>query len=281
MYRQLFIFFFSLFPLLGYAEEKIALVSMAPYIGMCDQLTDKQVRCEVLVPPGFSSHTYEPTPKQILKAGRASIWFSLGELFEARVRAALEAENPKLVIVDLRQGLDLITAHGHEDHCHGCGAADTHIWMSPKMMMVQVELMAKSLEARFPDLAPTIQKNRGPLLAKIDALDKEIEAILKSHKGEVVYVSHPAYGYFCREFGIEERSIEFEGKDPTPKKLFTLVEMAKKDKVSTIFIQKQYSTKAAELVAHELGAKLVLLDPYSEDYFGSMKEIALQFAGAK
>ena len=285
MYLRFFLFIFGLLPVLSFGAEPVVLVSMAPYVEMVNELTSKQVHVELLVPAGFSAHTYEPTPKQIMNATKGSIWFTVGELFEARVQAALQSENPKLVVVDLRQGLSLMNGHdhehdNHEGHHHNCGGADTHIWMSPKMMQPQVELMAKSLSSVFPELASTIEKNKGPLLDKLEALNKTIHTMLDSHKGQIIFVGHPAYGYFCREYGLVEESIEFEGKDPTPKHLYKLIEGAKADKVHTIFIQKQYGTKAAELVAHELGAKLVWLDPYSEHYFESMLEIAKSFSEA-
>lgn len=289
MYLHLLIFFISCIPILGFstervALERVALVSMAPYVGIVQDLTDKQVQVELLVPAGFSAHTYEPTPKQIMNATKGAIWFTVGELFESRVEAALKADNPNLVVVDLRQGLSLMGGHKHDEHdghSHCCGGADTHIWMSPKMMLTQVELMAKSLKNVFPELTPIIEKNKGLLLDRLHSLDKEIHTLLDAHKGEIIFVAHPAYGYFCREYGLVEQSIEFEGKDPTPKHLYKLIEKAKADKVHTIFIQMQYGTKAAELVAHEIGAKLVTLNPYSEHYFESMLEIAKSFSEAE
>lgn len=281
MYLCRLLFLFCCVSALGFAAERVALVSMAPYVGMVQALSDNQVQVELLVPAGFSAHTYEPTPKQIMNATKGAIWFTVGELFETRVEAALKAENPALVVVDLRQGLSLMGGHDHEGHFHCCGSADTHIWMSPKMMQTQVGLMAKSLIDVFPELAPTIEKNKAPLLERLSSLDKEIHTLLDAHKGQIIFVAHPAYGYFCREYGLIEQSIEFEGKDPTPKHLYKLIEKAKTDNVHTIFIQMQYGTKAAELVANEIGAKLVVLNPYSEHYFESMLQIAKSFSEAK
>ncbi len=270
---------FLLLPLASFASERLALVSVAPYVELVDELTEKQVTVQLLVPPGFSSHTYEPTPKEIINATKASIWFTIGELFEERVERALKSENPKLVTVDLRQGLSLMGGHTHEGSDHIC-SQDTHIWMSPKMMMQQVKHMAKSLGSVFPEIKDTVDKNEPLVLAKLEKLDTEIRHILAPYKGKTIFVSHPAYGYFCREYDLHEESIEFEGKDPTPKQLYNLINEAKEDKVETIFIQKQYSTKAADLIAKEIGAKLILLDPYSEHYFDSMLLIAKSIAEA-
>ena len=208
MFLKIIILFCTL-PLFAFAKEPTALISMAPYVKMVEELTDSKVSVELLVPAGFDAHTYEPTPRQILNATKASIWFIVGEPFEVRAKRALLADNPNLVIVDLREGLDLL--YEHECHHHK-SEADTHIWMSPKMMKMQVLLIAKSLQKQFPELSDLIEKNTGPLIARLDALDREIHTLLDPHKGEVVLVAHPAYGYFCREYGLVQMSIEFEGK---------------------------------------------------------------------
>jgi len=262
--------------------EELVLVSVAPYQLMCEELTNGAVEVEVLVPVGYSLHTYEPTPKQIIRAAKAKVWFIVGEIFEKKVSVALREQNPKLDIVDLRDGLELMDEHEEEEHHHHHeDEKDPHIWMSPKMMLVQVRHMALSLIQAFPELKEQIEEKKEALLQKLAQLDYEMHEILKGSRGKVVFVSHPAYGYLCQEFGLKQVSIEFEGKDPTPRQLNRLLEQARKEKIGTIFTQKQYSTKASDLLAQELGAKIVLLDPYSKNYFESMLEIAKQFAEAK
>lgn len=281
MFRSLF---FSLLFFVGCQLEanELVLVSVAPYETMCKELTANGVDIELLVPVGDSLHTYEPRPKQILRAAKAKLWFIIGEVFEKKVIRALHEQNPQLAIIDLRDGLELMVEEEHEhEHHHHEDETDPHIWMSPKMMLVQVSHMAESLKGTFPELKLTIEQNVKSLTTRLEALDKEIREILKDSKGKTIFVSHPAYGYFCREYGLNQVSIEFEGKDPTPRQLNDLLEQARKDHVRTIFTQKQYSTKASNLIAEELQAKVVLLDPYSKNYFESMREIAKSIAEAK
>lgn len=285
MFRSLF---FSVLFFVGcqLGANELVLVSVAPYETMCKELTANGIDIELLVPVGDSLHTYEPRPKQVLRAAKAKLWFIIGEVFEKKVIKALHEQNPNLAIVDLRDGLDLMReeehVHDHEHvHHHHEDETDPHIWMSPKMMQVQVSHMAESLKEAFPELQLTIEQNAKSLITRLEALDKEIREILKDSKGKTIFVSHPAYGYFCREYGLDQVSIEFEGKDPTPRQLNDLLEQARKDHVRTIFTQKQYSTKASNLIAQELQAKIVLLDPYSKNYFESMREIAKSIAEAK
>jgi zinc transport system substrate-binding protein len=85
--------------------------------------------------------------------------------------------------------------------------------------------------------------------------------------------SHPAFGYYCQEFGLKQLSIEYEGKDPLPQDIVQTLEEAKKSKVRAVFIQKQYNNKGAELIAEKLGLPVYLVDPYAEEYFENLRFI--------
>lgn len=275
MYKNILLFLLCFFMPSLYGEERLVLVTVAPYVDMVQALVDKEVTVQLVVPTGYSSHTFEPTPRQMLRASHAQIWFIIGELFETKAIKALQAQNPKLRVVDLRQGLSLLSDHTCKAHSH---AADLHIWMSPKMIETQVRLMAKSLEETFPELKEKIERNLKTLLTKLEELDTFIRNTLKDAVGKTIFVSHPAYGYFCREFGLQQVSIEFEGKDPTPRQIVQIVERARKDKITHIFVQEQYSRKASQIIANEIGAEIVVLDPYAENYFPNMQQIATSFA---
>ncbi len=255
------------------------LVSVAPHKFFVEQIAQNTVEVHLMVPAGASAHTYEPTPRQMLKAGRAELWFCIGEAFEKRAIQALTSHYPSLVIIDLRQGLALIDAE-HRHGCKGCcsGGADLHFWLSARQAQIQAQRIAEALSNAYPQHAPFYRDNLATFQRELRELDAELSALLTPLKNRAVLVSHPAYAYFCRDYELEQYSIEMEGKDPTPQQMTRLLQVARKLQVHTIFIQMQYSRKAAELLAHTLHAKLVLLDPYGEDYFRTMREIAHAFA---
>ena len=84
----------------------IVLVSVAPHKFFVEQIAKESVQVHLMVPAGASSHTYEPTPRQMVTAGQAKLWFRIGEPFENRAVQALTSHHPDLEIIDLRQGLD-------------------------------------------------------------------------------------------------------------------------------------------------------------------------------
>lgn len=260
-------------------QAHTVLVSLAPYKFFVERIADKTVDVHLMVPAGASAHTYEPTPKEMLAAGNADVWFTIGEPFEARASMALQSHHPAMLLVDLRKGVDQISSHDHPGHaCSNPNCRDSHVWMSPRQSKVQVRLIAETLTKLYPENKALYDANLQKLLDNLDALDKEIADLLKPLKQRVIMVSHPAYAYFCRDYNLRQLSIEFEGRDPTPQQLTQVIQDARKNKIRTIFIQPQYGNKGARLIAESIGAKVVTLDPYSEDYFNSMRQIAHQFA---
>lgn len=255
------------------------LVSVAPHKFFVEKIAGSSVKVLLMVPAAASAHTYEPTPKQMLDATKADLWFYVGEGFEPRVRAALQSYHPEMQFIDLRQNLDLISCeNGHRCCAHHQSCYDLHYWLSPKQAKIQAETIASALSHRFPENATLYKNNLNEFLTELTHLNQEIEHLLTQPHNPVIMVSHPAYAYFCRDYGCQQLSIEFEGKDPTPQQLTKILNAARQNKIHTIFIQAQYSSKGAKLIAAQIGAKVVNLDPYSEHYFDSLLTIARAFA---
>lgn len=266
----------------GAAQKPIVLVSVAPYKHFVEQVAADTVDVALMVPAGTSSHTFEPTPRQMLNASRADIWFQIGEGFEDKAGRALKSYHSDMIFVDLRQGIDLIYCR-EEERCHCTQhmldtCIDPHFWLSPKEVKKQVQVIATALQQKYPQHRQLYQEKAQQLIAKLDELDKEIAAQLASARGSSILVSHPAYGYFCRDYQCHQLSIELEGKDPTPRELTRILTEARTAHLDKVFIQMQYNSKGARLIAQEIGAQVIVLDPYAENYFDSMREIARNFA---
>ncbi len=254
------------------------LVSVAPYKHLVERIAGDTVAVGLLVPPAANVHTYEPTMKQVLASGKADLWFRIGESFEPRVAKALTAHNSKLQLIDMRQGLDLIEGEGcHEGCCHPEGK-DLHYWLSARLMKQEARIVADTLSKRYPANAARYQQALKEHLSELDSLEKQLSEILNPVRGKTILVTHPAYAYLCRDYGLAQLAVEVEGKDPSSRKLTALINKAQELRVKTIFTQTQYSDKAAKIIAGQLGASLVLLDPYAENYMTNLLLISQQFA---
>lgn len=253
-----------LIPLFLFSESVI--VSVLPHKFFVDKISGNSIDVIVMIPAGASPHTYEAPPKMILAASQADMWFTIGEGFEQKAIEAITAHRP-LKVVDLRKGLSLIPA----GCCHG--GEDLHIWMSLRLAQTEAKTIANALIEKYPEHKALYEKNLELFLNELNTLDIKLSAELAPFKGRTILVSHAAYGYLCRDYGLYQLSIEMEGHEPTPRRTDALLKEAQRLRISTIFVQPQYSVKGADIFARTLNARTVVLDPYSEDYLKSMETI--------
>lgn len=265
-------------------SSHLVLVTVAPHKYLVERIAGGTVDVEVIVPSTANVHTFEPKPKQMLRAAEADLWFRIGEFFEDNLESSLKASRPSLRVLDLRQGLDLI--YGDQEHgvcCHhNAHGMDLHFWLSPKQLQIQARTVAMALIARYPEHEEIYRKALQKHLRELDRLDDELRVEMARIKGRTILVMHPAYGYFCRDYGFEQLSIETEGKDPTPQQQTNLLRKIKALRLRTIFTQIQYSPKVADLVSQQMGpdAKVISLDPYAEDYMQNLRTMARHFIQA-
>lgn len=266
----------STFAGFAHAAPPHVIVSVAPHRYLVERIAGDTVQVDLLVPTGASAHTYEPTPKQVLANTQAALWFRMGEGFEARVLRTLQQYNPKLIVVDLRNGVDIICADGTHHTCCSChgNSEDLHFWLSARQAQIQAQTIANALTNLLPENTERYQTALSSLLQELKDTDEALTKQLAPVQQRIMMVSHPAYAYFCRDYNFRQLSIEVEGKDPTPQTMNKLLQQARNLHIDRIYAQLQYSTKGAQLFAKQLGAQLVILDPYAENIIDTLHTIA-------
>ncbi len=269
---RLLLFFLFIFCLPVCDAAPKVLVSVAPQKFLVETIAKNHVEVVVLVPSGASPHSYEPSMRQMMEAFEGKIWFRIGEGFETRAQSVLSTQ---MDIVDQREGVHLLPCGCHHQDRD---AHDSHIWLSPNALKIQAQTITKALSRHFPDLTSFFEKNCSLLCHELDALDEEIRSLVASCQCRTVLVSHPAFGYFCRDYGFVQLSIEIEGKEPTPKQVTLLLQEARKAGIHRVYVQPQYNQKGAVRVAQELHATLETIDPYQEDVIASLRKIAQLFS---
>jgi zinc transport system substrate-binding protein len=259
-------------------EKPTVLVTLAPYAHVVKRIAGDLVHVETLIPEGANPHLYEAPPQAVKNHQNADLWIYLGEGFDRKMLQFLKETEQKILTLDVAEGLDLLPGPGLCACCHSQEGRDLHIWLSPQLMKPQAQRIATALASLLPDHEPAIQEGLQHLLIELDALHISLAGLLSDKKGEVVMVSHPALGYFCREFGLEQVSIEIEGKDPRPKQIAEMLSLAKQRNVRTIFTEPQHSSKGAQVLALELGIPTEQIDPYTENYPDMLGKLAQAIA---
>ena len=262
-------------------------VPIPPLKSLAEAVGGSRVVVSVLVPPGADPHTFEPKPRQMTELARARAYFALGMPFEEILLSRIARTTPSLKVLRVDRGIPRIPMEGpsHEEeeaqegHHHEEGL-DPHVWLSPRNGLVLVQNLRDDLCALDPAGAGTYRRNAQALSDRIRALDRDLTSLFAPRKGMTLLVFHPAWGYFCRDYGLVQLAVEAEGKEPKPAQMKALIDQGRERKVKVLFVQPQISSKSAATLAKALNARVVKADPLAEDWLGNLRRQARIFREA-
>lgn len=267
------------------------LVAVDPCAYFVERIGADRVQVATLTPEGKSPETFAPTPAQLADFASSQLFFLTGLPVEERFLANIQSIAPNAVVVDLRRGLELLPnphrhshegedadedapSHDHADHDEEeLSSLDPHLWTSPQIARSIVAKILEALIQLAPDAEDTFRANAAKLDQELADLQTRTRDALAPFQGNFFLVFHPAYGYYAREFGVEQRAIENEGKTPSPRELEELVRDSREQRVAALIVQPEFNRASAQVVADALGAKLVVHSPLQKDYFENIDEL--------
>lgn len=268
-------------------KKPVIFVSILPQKYFVERIAGDNYQVEVMIPPGMGHSDYDPTPAQMKQLAQAQLFFRIGYIiFEEAWMETIAKNNPQLKIINTSDGCSLLKEEepfsgednhaGHAEHSateihkHNASGIDPHIWLSPKEVRIQAKHYLDALILNNPVAKDAYTKNYITLIADVNKLDSTLKKELAPLHDRKFMVYHPALTYLAKDYQLHQVSIEYAGKEPTASYLFNLVDLARKEKVKVIFIQKQYDTKNASAIATEIGARLVQFDHMAPDWLDNM-----------
>ena len=250
-------------------------VSIAPQKYFVERIGGDEVQVEVMVNPGESPATFNPNPKKMSQLANAKLYFSIGVPFEKVWISRIKNIQPKLKVVPLNKKI-YIAPSSHPQHDEG----DPHIWLSPPLVKIMAAEIEASLSRQRPEKSDFFKINYQTLIKEIDKLDQEIQQVFAKGKNRTFMVFHPAWTHFAEAYGLEQISIENQGKEPGPRALQRIINKGKKLNIKVIFVQKQFGLSVAKKIAKMIGATVKEMDPLTENYMDSMRNTAKAISGA-
>lgn len=266
-------------------------VSLQPYSNVVKEIGGNEVQVVAMLPPGADPHTFEPKPASLREFAKATVYFSDGSGMDAAWLPRFKGVNKNVNVISLAQGITWLEEDEphhegevhHDAHHDGDEEMDPHLWTSPVQMMLIAENVCQalmSLDAAHRDL---YRKRTDDLKSRLGNLDMELRQSIDKlpANGRSFIVFHPAYGYFARDYGMKQLTVEVDGKEPKPRDLANLVKTGKSNNVHIVFVQPQFSRRAAATLAKELQASILDTDPLSYDYEGNIRKLLSAIAAQK
>jgi len=275
-------------PSIAWAKEPIPVVASFSILGdMVERIGGEHVALTTLVGRNGDAHVYQPTPKAARAVSEAEILFMNGLEFEGWLERLSEAAAFKGALVVATTGIEPIAFDEHDDHDddhadhddhdddhkeehadhddhdhagHDHGAYDPHAWLSPKLVISYADNITAGLAKADPANAGAFYKNRAKFVAELEALDREIAAMMATLPTErrTVVTSHDAFQYFARDYGltfIAPQGLSTES-EASAKDVAKLIKQMRAQNISAAFVENIADPRLLKQIASETGATI-------------------------
>lgn len=252
---------------------KIEIVAtLFPQYDFAKQIGGDKVNVTLLLPPGTETHTYEPSPQDIISISNANMFIYTGKYMEPWSERIISGIDSDTKVLDASKNINLIHSeddddeeheehHHEEEHHHH--EYDPHIWLDPQNAIVMVNNITDELCAIDKENEEYYRANSEKLIKEIQELDYDIEdAIKSSGKNKIAFGGTFAYAYFVNHYNLEYVTAYDscgESSEPSVAKVKEVIDYMKKNNIKVVFYQEASSGKIADSIAAETGAKKLTL----------------------
>ncbi|MDE5876868.1 MAG: zinc ABC transporter substrate-binding protein [Muribaculaceae bacterium] len=261
----------------GHSEQRGAVaVTFAPQADVAQALGDGRYEVVTLIKPSTNPETYDPSMSEMTALQRTGLYMSLGTPgFEQATLPRLVENFPDLQVVNVANGIDALTG------THGNGEGDPHLWSSVRNMKAIASAMAAAMAAYDPEDASGYKEREAALQTRLQALDDTLANILEPVRGSAFVVIHPSLSYFARDYGLNQFSLEREGKEPTARQMQERLDSAASARPLLMIAEPAHNPDQAWTVARQLGIDTIQVQLNGTDWAEQLTRLARRLAAAK
>ncbi|MEI5907980.1 zinc ABC transporter substrate-binding protein [Bacillus spongiae] len=262
------------------------------------------VHVESIIPLGADAHTFEPTLKQMQDIADADLFLyttSQLETYAADMKKSLS--DNQVTFMETAYGIDTVTSeeehseeetHSEEEEAHSEEEGesgheehedqDPHVWLDPLLAIEIAENITASFSELLPEQQSTFEENFQKVKEELLQIDEEMQSTIEESSSKEILVSHAAYGYWERRYGLEQIAISglSPSNEPSQKELAELISLAKDHNIEYVIFEQNVSSKVSKVIQQELGVEKLYLHNLSvqtkedanqnEDYFSLMEK---------
>lgn len=242
-------------------EAKIKIgTSIEPLANLIQKIGGDRVEVIRLIPAGICLESYEAKTEDLKKLANVDAFIKMGNFFQFENSLIEKLNLNKEKVFDCTESIVVVDGN-------------PHIWLSPKNAKILAENIAKFLSGIDKKYANNYTDNKNKVLSELDDIIKRFDEKIKNNNTKILIDAHPFWRYIAEDFGLTEYSIEQEGKETTTKYLKELIEIGKKNKIKKVYISPYSKDQTSLIIAQELKAELVELDPFPKDYIKNFEDI--------
>ncbi len=264
-------------------ETKITVIAtLFPQYDFARQIAGEYANVVLLLPPGMESHSFDPSPADIIAIQNADIFLYTGKYMEGWAADVLEGMEGGTYVVDVSAHVPLVKEEdieeeyrslhmeeGHEEHSeeheHVSGHThtyDPHIWTNPVYAMIMVEDITEALMACDPSHKEIYEKNAEEYLRELERLDADIrDMVADAERRELFFGGRFAMYYFAREYGLLYESVYDSCSaetEPSVRAVVHMVNEMREKEIPVVYYEELVEPRIARTIAEETGGEMLL-----------------------
>lgn len=259
--------------------------SLFPYYDFVRAIGGEYVDAQLLVPAGRETHSFEPTPLDVIKVSRADVLIyngGHGEYWVSEILGSAGEKIPTVVCMmdhtealeeEIVEGMEVHEHHHHheDDHDHETEddghheeiEYDEHIWTSPVGSKELCRTIYEALCAADPAHKDAYAANLAAYLEELDALDEAFrQVVAEGQRNLLVFGDRFPLLYFCKTYGLDYRAA-FHGcagdTEPSLETLKYLIDKVNSEQIPVVYTIELSSQKIADAIAESTGARVETL----------------------
>ena len=257
-------------------NSKLQIITSATFLNEFSQNVGKEmIDVTLLVPMGADPHDWEPTIRDRERLQKADVIIVNGIGYEHWL-GSFDSNDNQGILVNTSNGISTLDSEKHDDHAkeddhdgheeedkHNHENLDPHIWLNPVYAQLQVKNIANALSNSDPTNKNYYQSNAAIYNKELDLLDSKIRTELSGCKTDFI-TFHNAFSYFSEEYGLTQHTIISSNDshgEVTPQTLENIISLARELNIKVIFAEESTSTKTSQVIADEIGGKVLVLSP--------------------
>ena len=252
-------------------DNRVQIVAtLFPQYDFAKQIGGDKVNVSLLLTPGTETHTYEPTPQDLIRINDSDLFVYTGKYMEPWAERIVGSIDSDTKILDASKNINLIHSeddeheeedqeeHNHEEEHHH-HEFDPHIWLDPQNAIVMVNNITEEICLIDKENEEYYRANSKKIISEINNLDMDIENTIKnSNKNKIAFGGTFAYAYFINKYKLEYVTAYDscgESSEPSVAKVKEVIDYMKQNDIKAVFYQEASSGKIADSIAKETGAK--------------------------
>lgn len=247
--------------------------SFYPLYDFAGKIGGERIELVNMIPAGIEPHDWEPGPQKIAGLLQADVFFFNGFGLEPWVNKIVESlEAQTLMVVNTSDGIQPLYGYSHndddeEDHDdedeENNELPDPHVWLDPILALNQAESIFNAFIKLDPDYADYYQRNFQQFREQMQLLDMAYSDSFSNPKRHKFIVTHLSFAYLAQRYGLEQIGINglSPHSEPSPGQLKEVVDFARRHEIKHIFQEPLTDTRFAAVLAAEIGAEVLSLNP--------------------